>query len=96
MHYRLDIPKAPLLLGNLLGQAVSEKAADGAALQKLCKPIEDTEARRELISSILKFVEVIASMLAYNSLKWIAVYRLAGCTEQAVVTHNCMCLRCVG
>ena len=55
---RLDIPKAPLLLGNLLGQAVSEKMADGAALQKLCEPIEDTEARRELLSSVLKYIQV--------------------------------------
>lgn len=56
---RLDIPKAPLLLGNLLGQAVSEKLADGAALQQLCEPIEDTEARRELLSSTLKFIQVM-------------------------------------
>ena len=56
---RLDIPKAPLLLGNLLGQAVSDQVADGEALQKLCEPIEDTEARRELISHVLKFVQVI-------------------------------------
>ena len=55
---RLDIPKAPLLLGNLLGQAVSEKMADSAALQKLCEPIEDTEARRELLSSTLKYIQV--------------------------------------
>lgn len=59
---RLDIPKAPLLLGNLLGQAASEQAADGAALQKLCEPIEDTEARRELISCILKFVQVMHTL----------------------------------
>lgn len=54
---RLDIPKAPLLLGQLLGKAVGEGAFGGEALQEICEPIEDTEARRELIAHVLKTVQ---------------------------------------
>lgn len=55
---RLDIPKAPLLLGQLLGGAAAQGAIHGEALQEVCEPIEDTEARRELLVHILKAVQV--------------------------------------
>lgn len=54
---RLDIPKAPLLLGQLLGGAAAQGAIHGEALQEVCEPIEDTEARRELLVHILKAVQ---------------------------------------
>ncbi|DBA68932.1 hypothetical protein WJX79_006578 [Trebouxia sp. C0005] len=54
---RLDIPKAPLLLGQLLAKAVTEGAFGDDALQEVCQPIEDTEARRELLAHILKTVQ---------------------------------------
>lgn len=54
---RLDIPKAPLLLGQLLGSAIDEGSFKGASLQEVCEPIEDTEARRELLAHVLKTVQ---------------------------------------
>ncbi|DBA68909.1 TPA: Eukaryotic translation initiation factor 4 gamma 1 [Trebouxia sp. C0005] len=54
---QLDIPKAPLLLGQLLAKAVTEGAFGDDALQEVCQPIEDTEARRELLAHILKTVQ---------------------------------------
>lgn len=54
---RLDIPKAPLLLGQLLGSAIDEGSLKGASLQEVCEPIEDTEARRELLAHVLKTVQ---------------------------------------
>lgn len=59
MTCRLDIPKAPLLLGQLLGSAIDEGSLQGASLQEVCEPIEDTEARRELLAHVLKTVQVI-------------------------------------
>lgn len=55
---RLDIPKAPLLLGQLLGTAIDEGSLNAASLQEVCKPIEDTEARRELIAFVFKTIQV--------------------------------------
>ena len=55
---RLDIPKAPLLLGQLLGSAISQKSFGSQALQEVCEPIEDSEARRELLVHVLKTVQV--------------------------------------
>ena len=57
MMCRLDIPKAPLLLGQLLGSAIDEGSLKGASLQEVCEPIEDTEARRELLAHVLKTVQ---------------------------------------
>lgn len=54
---RLDIPKAPLLLGQLLGSAIVENSLPGSSLQQVCEPIEDTEARRELLAHVLKTVQ---------------------------------------
>ena len=88
---RLDIPKAPLLLGNLLGQAVSEQVADGGALQKLCEPVEDTEARRELISNVLKFVQVSH---AYSLMTIHARSVMHACTASSCMAdcENCVAL----
>ena len=55
---RLDIPKAPLLLGQLLGNATVEASFKGAELHQVCHPVEDTEARRELLLHVLKTVQV--------------------------------------
>ena len=55
---RLDIPKAPLLLGQLLGNAISQRSFGSEALQEVCEPIEDSEARRELLVHVLKTVQV--------------------------------------
>ena len=58
---RLDIPKAPLLLGQLLASAIVEKSLQGLSLQEVCEPIEDTEARRELLAHVLKTVQASRS-----------------------------------
>ena len=55
---RLDITKAPLLLGQLLGNAISQKSFGSEALQEVSEPIEDPEARRELLVHVLKTVQV--------------------------------------
>ena len=46
------------MLGQLLGGAAAQGAIHGEALQEVCEPIEDTEARRELLVHILKAVQV--------------------------------------
>lgn len=60
---RLDIPKAPLLLGQLLGSAIEEGVLKGAVLQEVCEPIEDTEARRELLAHVLKTIQASRVLL---------------------------------
>ena len=55
---RLDIPKAPLLLGQLVGSAIDKGSLQGADLHDVCKCIEDTEARRELLAYIFKTLQV--------------------------------------
>ena len=56
---RLDVPKAPLLLGQLLGSAISQKSFDSEALEEVCEAIEDPEARRELFVHVLQAVQVL-------------------------------------
>ena len=55
---RLDIPKAPLLLGQLLGKAITQGTFGDDALQEVCQSIEDTEARRELLAHVFQTVQV--------------------------------------
>lgn len=69
---RLDIPKAPLLLGQLLGSTIEEGGLKGATLQEVCEPIEDTEARRELLAHVLKTVQASCSQLEQERLLCIA------------------------
>jgi len=81
---RLDIPKAPLLLGQLLGKAITEGAFGHDALQEVCQPIEDTEARRELLAHVLKTVQVCCAgcsltvcLTAHVKLFWVCLDTLS-------------------
>eukprot|EP00884_Botryococcus_braunii_P007223 jgi/Botrbrau1/16501/Bobra.0142s0095.1 len=53
----LDVPKAPKLLGSLLGHCLLEGALSADVLPDLCKPIEEGEPRRALIGVALKYVK---------------------------------------
>lgn len=55
---RLDVPKAPKLLGSLVGLALAEGALPAGKLSDLYEKVEDTETRRQGVAEALLFAKV--------------------------------------
>ncbi|EIE25379.1 hypothetical protein COCSUDRAFT_46693 [Coccomyxa subellipsoidea C-169] len=53
----LDVPKAPKLLGSLVGLAVAEGAVPAGKLVELYEKVEDTETRRRGVAEALRYVK---------------------------------------
>ena len=56
------MPKAPKLLGSLVGLAITEGAMPAGKLVELYEKVEDTETRRRGIAEALLFVKVGSRM----------------------------------
>lgn len=56
--YRMDVPKAPKLLGALVGHGVAENAVPVGKLADLYGKVEDTETRRQGVAEVLLYVKV--------------------------------------
>lgn len=55
---RLDVPKAPKLLGSLVGLAIAEGAVPAGKLVDVYEKVEDTETRRRGVAEALLYVKV--------------------------------------
>jgi hypothetical protein len=55
---RLDVPKAPKLLGSLVGSAMAEGALPAGKLADLYEKVEDTETRRRGVADALLYTKV--------------------------------------
>lgn len=53
----LDVPKAPKLLGDLVGHAVTEKALDLDVLPGLCSQSESAEPRRDFAAATFSYIK---------------------------------------
>ena len=78
---RLDIPKAPLLLGQLVGNAIDEGSLRAADLYEVCKCIEDTEARREILAYVLKTIQVCLLTMHHSIHGSMLLQLLTVCSE---------------
>jgi hypothetical protein len=56
----MDVPKAPKLLGTLVGLGVAENAVPIGKLADLYGKVEDTETRRQGVAEVLLYVKVCA------------------------------------
>ena len=54
----MDVPKAPKLLGALVGHAAVEKAVGLEELPELCTQCESVEPRRDLAASAFSYIKV--------------------------------------
>lgn len=54
----MDVPKAPKLLGALVGHGVAENAVPVGKLADLYGKVEDTETRRQGVAEVLLYVKV--------------------------------------
>ncbi len=52
------MPKAPKLLGSLVGLAIAEGAVPAGKLVELYEKVEDTETRRRGVAEALRYVKV--------------------------------------
>ena len=55
---RMDVPKAPKLLGSLVGLGIAENAVPITKLADLYGKVEDTETRRQGVAEALLYVKV--------------------------------------
>jgi hypothetical protein len=58
--YRMDVPKAPKLLGALVGLGVAENAVPIGKVADLYGKVEDTESRRQGVAEVLLYLKVCA------------------------------------
>ena len=54
----MDVPKAPKLLGALVGLGIAENAVPAGKLSELYGKVEDTETRRQGVAEALLYVKV--------------------------------------
>lgn len=85
---RLDVPKAPELLGRLLGHCFLEGALSMSVLPELCEPIEGAEPRRALVAAALKYVKVHYPPLPFR----FPVLPGSVCSPVSHIVSMCVCV----
>lgn len=68
------MPKAPELLGRLLGHCFLEGALSMSVLPELCEPIEGAEPRRALVAAACKYIKVRCPFPPGDSLPCLGVF----------------------
>ena len=61
---RMDVPKAPRLLGSLVGLGIAENAVPITKLADLYGKVEDTETRRQGVAEALLYVKASTGTLS--------------------------------
>ncbi len=74
------MPKAPKLLGQLVGLGIAESAVPAGKLADLYGKVEDTEARRQGVAEALLYVKVSPASLSLPCCVHTRPKRQAVCT----------------
>ena len=64
----MDVPKAPKLLGSLVGLGIAENAVPITKLADLYGKVEDTETRRQGVAEALLYVKASSGTLSTSKI----------------------------